>query len=54
MVPDTLTIEQGQQSIIATDLTEKRNLIWLSSDPSVGTIEQISGTTNPSAMFTGT
>ena len=52
MVPDTLTIEQGQQSIIATDLTEKRNLIWLSSDPSVGTIEQISGTTNPSAMFT--
>lgn len=52
MIPDTLTIEQGQQSIIATDLTEKRNLIWLSSDPSVGTIEQISGTTNPSAMFT--
>ena len=45
MIPDTLTIEQGQQSIIATDLTEKRNLIWLSSDPSVGTIEQISGTT---------
>lgn len=52
IVPATLTIEQGLQSIIATDLSESRNLIWLSSDPSVGTIEQISGTTNPSAMFT--
>lgn len=52
IVPNKVSVEVGQQQIIATDLTESRNLIWLSSDPKVGTIEQISGTTNPSAMFT--
>ena len=52
IVPNKLSVEVGQQQIIATDLKESRNLIWLSSDPKVGTIEQISGTTNPSAMFT--
>lgn len=52
IVPNKISVEAGQQQIIATDLTESRKLIWLTSDPSVGTIEQISGTTNPSAMFT--
>lgn len=52
IVPSKVSVEVGQQQIIATDLTESRDLIWLSSDPKVGTIEQISGTTNPSAMFT--
>ncbi|MCI6654449.1 MAG: hypothetical protein MSH21_04195, partial [Clostridium sp.] len=52
IVPNKISVEAGQQQIIATDLTESRKLIWLSSDPKVGTIEQISGTTNPSAMFT--
>lgn len=52
MIPEELTIKQGEQSVISTDLTESRKLIWLSSDESVGTIEQIEGTTNPSAMFT--
>ena len=52
ITPDKISVEVGQQQIIATDLKESRNLIWLSSDPKVGTIEQISGTTNPSAMFT--
>ncbi len=52
IVPSKLEVEVGEQKIIATDLTESRNLIWLSSDPKVGTIEQISGKKNPSATFT--
>ena len=52
ITPDKVSVEVGQQQIIVTDLKESRNLIWLSSDPKVGTIEQIAGTTNPSAMFT--
>ena len=52
IIPSKISVEVGQQQIIATDLKESRDLIWLSSDTKVGTIEQISGTTNPSAMFT--
>ncbi len=52
IVPNKISVEVGQQQVIATDLKDGRSLIWLSSDPKVGTIEQISGTTNPSAMFT--
>lgn len=52
IIPSKLSVENGQQQIISTDIMQNKSLVWLSSDPKVGTIEQISGTTNPSAMFT--
>lgn len=51
ITPETLKLESGSSEILSTSLSGTQNIVWMSSDPTIATVEPLAG--NVKATVTG-